>query len=254
MKLISWNVNGFRAVVRKEAFDWISIEDPDILCLQEVKAELDQAQPFPTILERYEHVFWNACQRKKGYSGTAIFSKIKPKAVSYEIGIKEFDEEGRVVQAEFDDFVIMNIYFPNSGMEGRLDFKMKFNEALTKHSNEILSKGKALIVTGDYNVAHKEIDIARPKENEEKAGFTKVEREWMDRYTTIPMHDSFRMFHTEPERYSWWNMRFGARPKNIGWRIDYFCVSDTLKDKVKNADILDSIQGSDHAPVLLELK
>lgn len=254
MKIIAWNVNGFRAIVRKEALEWISLYDPDIFCLQEVKAELSQAQPFPTILDRYEFVYWNHSQTKKGYSGTAIFSKVEPLNVTYGIGIKECDDEGRTIQVEFKDFTLLNIYFPNSGMEGRLEVKMKFNRALSAHIKTLLSQKKNVIVTGDYNVAHKPIDIARPKENEGAAGYTIEERNWMDEFMTIPMHDTFRMFHPEPERYSWWNMRFGARTRNIGWRIDYFCVNDFLKEKVKDADILDKIEGSDHAPVLLELK
>ena len=254
MKIISWNVNGFRAVVRKEAFSWIEKEDPDILCLQEVKGELSQCQPFPPILSRYPYFSWNPSISKKGYSGTAIFSKIEPKDIIYGIGVKEFDDEGRVIEADFGDFILFNIYFPNSGMEGRLQVKLDFNKEVEKRVKKLIEDGKNVIVTGDYNVAHKEIDIARPKENEGAAGFTKEEREWMDAFVSIPMIDTFRHLHKEPERYSWWNMRFGARARNIGWRIDYFSVNENLVEKIKNADILEDIQGSDHAPLVLELK
>ena len=255
MKIISWNVNGFRAVTRKNAFEWIKDENPDILCFQEVKADKNQAEPFPNLFDSYKYVYWNSSQIKKGYSGVAIFSKVEPKAVSYGVGIPEFDHESRVIELDFGEFILFNIYFPNSGMEGRMDVKLKFNIALEQKVKDLISIGKNVVVTGDYNVAHHEIDIARPKENEGSAGFTKEEREWMSHFTEYTgMIDTFRFLHKEEkERYSWWNMRFGARARNIGWRIDYFTINTKLLPKLKNADILDQITGSDHAPVTLEL-
>jgi len=254
MKIISWNVNGFRA--RKTYFAWLDTVKPDVVCLQEVKAELDQATPFPIELMHYPYVYWNPSQTKKGYSGTAIFSKKEFTNVVNGIGIKEFDEEGRTIVVENEDFVLYNIYFPNSGQEGvkRLDYKITFNEALYEHVKNNIKAGKNIIITGDYNVAHKPIDIARPKENEGNAGYTKEEREWMDKFIELGMVDTFREYHPEPERYSWWNMRFGAKKRNIGWRIDYFCVNKEYKKHVTDADILDKIEGSDHAPILLTVK
>ena len=258
MKIISWNVNGFRAVVRKAAFDWVDKEMADILCFQEVKADIAQAQPFDEMFKSYQFVYWNSSQIKKGYSGVAIFSKEEPLNVIYGINNEEFDHEGRVIEAEFKDFTLFNIYFPNSGMEGRMDVKLRFNKDVQKRVKTLLDGGKNVIVTGDYNVAHKEIDIARPKENDGKAGFTQEERFWMDEFldeTKCSMIDTFRYLHpTEKDRYSWWNMRFGARAKNIGWRIDYFTINKGLVDKLIDADIYDQIMGSDHAPLMISLK
>ena len=178
-----------------------------------------------------------------------------PKRISYGIGDKQFDIEGRVLETEFDNFTLYNIYFPNAGQEEvkRLDYKIAFNKLLEKNVKEQLKDNLNVIVTGDYNVAHKEIDIARPKDNEGNAGYTKEEREWMDDFTSIPMIDIFRDLHPEPERYTWWNMRFGARKRNVGWRIDYFCLNESIKNKVKDAEILPDIMGSDHCPIILDI-
>ena len=255
MKIISWNVNGFRA--RKEHFQWVTEQDPDILCLQEVKAELSQAMPFPPELAGYEYVDWNPSITKKGYSGTSIFSKIKPIQIVEGIGAKEFDDEGRTQMADYGDFIFYNIYFPNAGQEEvkRLDYKITFNELLSKKVQKQIADGRNVIITGDYNVAHNEIDIARPKDNEGYSGFTKEERGWMDKFLAEGIVDTFRHSHPEEkDRYSWWNMRFGARKRNVGWRIDYFCVNKDFLPRVTNADILDQIMGSDHAPIILEFK
>ncbi|MEI7604512.1 MAG: exodeoxyribonuclease III [bacterium] len=256
MKLISWNTNGFRATAKNNCFEWLQEEDPDIFCLQEVKAEFRQVQPLPEALLKYPYIYWNHSKEKKGYSGTATFSKIEPNKIQYDLGVEDMDKEGRMVETHFDNFILINLYFPNSGMieTKRMEFKLEFNKVIYKRVESYIKEGKNVIITGDYNVAHKEIDIARPKENEGSAGFTKEERAWMDDFTSIPMIDTFRLFHQEPHRYSWWNMRFGAKKKNIGWRIDYFCVNDSFKKNVIDADILDTVDGSDHAPIVLELK
>ena len=258
MKFVSWNVNGFRAIIKKEAFNWIEQENPDVLCFQEIKADLDQVLPIPAIFKNYPYYYWNSSKSKKGYSGVAIFSKIEPVNITYGIGIDEFDKEGRVIEAEYNNYILFNIYFPNSGMEGRMDIKLRFNKAIENRINDLLKLKKNVIVTGDYNVAHKDIDIARPKENQQAPGFTKEEKEWMDDLLDSSknnMIDTFRYFHkNEVNRYSWWNMRFGARGRNIGWRIDYFTINKALESDLKDADIYDQVLGSDHAPIMLELK
>ncbi len=250
MKIISWNVNGIRAVMKKGFPDFVKKYDPDILCLQETKAHPDQVDE---LLHDYEHHFWNSAD-KKGYSGTAIFSKIKPLNVSYGGGIDVGDTEGRIVTAEFDDFFLVNLYTPNSkrGL-ARLDYRQEWDKLFFNYLKE-LEKSKPVITCGDLNVAHTEIDLARPKNNTKNAGFTPQERAGFQKYLDNGFLDTFRIFNQDPENYTWWSYMFNARAKNLGWRIDYFLTSEKLKKNIISAEILKDVMGSDHCPVTLNLK
>lgn len=251
-KLISFNVNGIRAIIQKDFEADMKALNPDFLCLQETKAQDDQVQEALKSFEDY-HIVSNSAV-KKGYSGTAILSKEKPLDVIYGIGIEEHDQEGRVIAAEFKDFYVVVVYVPNAKNDlSRLDDRTIWDyEFLGFLKN--LEKKKPVIVCGDFNVAHRDIDLARPKANYNKsAGFTQKEIDGMDAFTSNGLIDTFRLMHPEEIKYSWWSYRGGARARNVGWRIDYFLVSESLKDRVKNADILNDVMGSDHCPVLLEL-
>ncbi len=246
MKIISWNVNGYRAILKKGFEEFVKSEDPDILCLQETKINEERE------LEGY-HSVWNHAE-KKGYSGTAIFFKKKPLSVTFGMGIAEHDNEGRIITAETEDFWLVNVYVPNVKRElTRLEYRQNWDEDLLNYLLK-LQKTKPVIMCGDLNVAHKEIDLARPKQNEGNAGFTLEERKGMDNYLKKGFIDAFRLKHPEKIEYSWWSYMFQARMKNIGWRIDYFLISQELKGRVKDVRILTQVMGSDHAPVLLELR
>lgn len=254
MKLISWNVNGIRAVAKKGLAAFLLAEKPDILCIQEVKISDSARAQTEFDFSVYKEYFNSA--KRPGYSGTAILVKEGFKdfiGVKNGIGINKFDDEGRVQVIELKKYYLVNVYFPNSNSElSRLDYKLEFNNELLKHLKK-LEKNKPVIVTGDYNVAHEEIDLARPKENVSSPGFTPEERAWMTKFINSGFIDSFRYLNGDKVQYSWWSYRGGARERNVGWRIDYFCVSDKLKKHLKKAYILDKITGSDHAPVGLEL-
>jgi exodeoxyribonuclease-3 len=250
LKLISWNVNGIRAVLNKGFLDFIKQEDPDIFCLQETKAEQGQAV---IDLPQYEE-YWNSSKGRKGYSGTAIFTKTKPLSVTFDMGIKEHDNEGRVIALEYDRFIIVTVYTPNSqrGLE-RLEYRQQWDKDFLAYIKKLESK-KPVIFCGDLNVAHKEIDIARPKQNTMSAGFTKEERSGFDNIVAAGFIDTFRFKHPdEPDHYTWWSYFGNARGKNVGWRIDYFCVSASLQQNIQNATIFPDIHGSDHCPVGLEM-
>lgn len=252
MRLLSWNVNGIRAVQKKGFLDWLKKEQPDILCLQESKADPSQLDSALLNVLGYE-AYWSSAE-KKGYSGVALYTKIKPLNVSYEMGIPDFDREGRLIIAEYEDFYLLNCYFPNGKQsDERLQFKMNFYATFLELC-ERLRKQKPVIFCGDVNTAHKEIDLARPKENEEISGFLPIERKWLDEVVSKGYIDTFRHFYKEGERYSWWSVRSGARARNVGWRIDYFFASQELLPKLKDAFILNEVQGSDHCPVGVELK
>jgi exodeoxyribonuclease-3 len=254
MKLISWNINGIRAIAKKGLADFLLMHEPDILCLQEIKisesVRLKTEFDFPAYTE-----YWFSALRP-GYSGTAVLVKEGFKdliAVKNGIGLEKFDAEGRVQTLELKKYYLVNIYFPNSNHElSRLPYKLEFNAALLKYLKK-LEKKKPVIVTGDYNVAHTEIDLARPKENEGSAGFTEEERAWFSQFICAGFIDTFRYLNGSKIQYTWWSFRAGARQRNVGWRIDYFCVSDKLKKQLKKAYILDKILGSDHAPIGLEI-
>ena len=252
MKIISWNVNGIRAGVKKGFLDKFNELDADVFCLQETKAQDDQVQEALKPISNYSLAVNSA--EKKGYSGTAILSKTKPLNSSIDIGIAEHDTEGRVVRTEFEAFNLVNVYVPNSGSGlKRLDYRAEWDKAFTQYLDQ-LQKEKPLIVTGDFNVAHQAIDLARPKENYNKtSGYTQKEIDGFDNLLGIGLKDSFRAFHPDKVGYTFWNVRFKARERNVGWRIDYFLVSESFMDKVKNASILDDVYGSDHCPVSIEL-
>ena len=249
MKLVSWNVNGIRACVQKGFLDFFKEVDADVFCIQESKM---QAGQLDLELEGY-HQYWNYAE-KKGYSGTAIFTKKEPISVSYGIGIEEHDKEGRVITLEFEDFYMITVYTPNSQNElARLPYRMTWEDAFLAYLKK-LEKTKPVVFCGDLNVAHKEIDLKNPKTNRKNAGFTDEEREKFRTLLEAGFVDTFRHFYPEMENiYSWWSYRFSARAKNAGWRIDYFVVSECLKDRLVDAKILTEIMGSDHCPVVLEM-
>ncbi len=248
MKLISWNVNGIRAVYKKGFVDFVKKENPDILCLQETKATKEQIPEEIRGLP-YEQ-FYVSSSKKKGYSGVGLLTKVKPESVKEGLGIEEYDVEGRVIEADFKDFVLFNVYFPNGKQsKERLDFKLRFYEDFLIKANQFKEAGRGVIICGDVNTAHREIDLARPKENEKVSGFLPVEREWIDKLIASGFVDTFRMFNKEGGNYTWWDYKSRARERNVGWRIDYFFVSENIKDRVKNAFILSDIYGSDHCPI-----
>ncbi len=250
MKLISWNVNGLRACLEKGFVEFINKQKPDVICLQETKMQPNQAE---IDLEGYE-MFFNSAE-KKGYSGTAVFTRQKPVRVKFGLGLEEHDHEGRVITVEFDEFYLINVYTPNSQRELlRLDYRMKWEDAFREYAKR-LNEIKPVVICGDLNVAHKEIDLKNPKTNLRNAGFTMEERDKLSCLLDCGFIDSFRFFHPDDEGvYSWWSYRFKAREKNAGWRIDYFLVSEKLRGKMKSANILTDVLGSDHCPVVLELK
>lgn len=251
--IVSWNVNGIRAAEKKGFLEWLNTESPDVLCLQETKARKDQLtdELINPVLPSGTYKSWWSSAKKAGYSGTAIYSKTEPLDVRT-FGYTEFDDEGRVIMAEFPEAVIISAYFPNSQEAGaRLDYKLDFCEAMLETCNNLVSSGKNIILCGDYNIAHKPIDLANPKANEGNAGYLPAERAWMDTFTGAGYVDTFRAFCSEPKQYSWWSYRFSAREKNIGWRIDYTCVNPGFMPKVTGSSILSQVFGSDHCPVKL---
>jgi len=252
MKLISWNVNGVRAVVKKGFLDWLDQEQPDILCLQETKAHIDQLTA-EILTDHGYHTFWHSGERR-GYSGVATFCKEEPLYVQEGLGIERYDAEGRVLLTEHENFLLYNIYFPNGQKDDeRLQYKLDFYNDLLPIINEQVESGNNVVVTGDWNTAHHPIDLARPKQNVHTSGFMPIEREKLDMYVDNEWIDTFRLFHPEGDRYSWWTYRFGARERNVGWRIDYYFVNEGFVDNVEDADIHDEVVGSDHCPVSLEL-
>ncbi len=250
MKIVSWNVNGIRAILKKNFLKDVAKLAPDILCIQETKAHPDQVD---LELADYAHHYWNAAERK-GYSGTAVFSKVKPKRVSYGIGVKAHDQEGRVITLEFPNYHLVNVYTPNSG-DGlrRLAYRQTWDKAFLRYAKK-LDAEKPVIICGDLNVAHEEIDLARPNGNHFNAGFTDEERDGFRKLLAAQFIDTFRELYKDPGHYSWWSYRTRARERNIGWRIDYVCMSAALRPKLRDATIHANIKGSDHCPVGLELK
>ncbi|MCJ7552639.1 MAG: exodeoxyribonuclease III [Ignavibacteriaceae bacterium] len=254
IRLLSWNVNGIRAVYKKGFVDWLLKESPDILCLQETKAHPDQLTDVLLNINGYKSYFSSSIV-KKGYSGVAIYTKQEPVKVEHGFGIPKFDDEGRIIIADYKSFVLINIYYPNGkASEERLQYKMDFYDAFLDYANDLKSKGKKLVICGDVNTAHKEIDLARPKENSKTSGFLPIEREWMDKFFSQGYLDSFRMFNVEREQYTWWDMVTRARERNVGWRIDYFFISANLKKNIKDAFIQPDVVGSDHCPIGIDLE
>jgi len=250
MKILSWNVNGVRAVIKKGFLEWLKREKPDVLCVQEIKIAEDARAKERLIFPGYDE-YWNSAERP-GYAGTLTLVK-KDTDLHY-FPRYEWDDEGRAQVLDMGKFFLVNVYFPNANHElSRLDFKIKFNDRLLKHLKKLEEK-KPLVVCGDYNVAHNEIDLARPKENVGQPGFTDEERGWMNKFLKQGFKDTFRHFNPMKIQYSWWSYRAGARARNVGWRIDYFCVSERFVKNLKGSYILDNVMGSDHAPVGIELK
>ena len=252
MKIITYNVNGIRAAMGKDLVGWLKAANPDVLCLQETKANSDQvdAQAFEAL---GYHLYWYSAQ-KKGYSGVAIFSKIKPKHVEYGCGIEKYDFEGRVIRLDFDSYSVMSVYHPSgSSGDDRQAFKMQWLTDFQKYIDDLKKKVPNLILCGDYNICHKPIDIHNPKSNANTSGFLPEERAWMEQFIQSGFTDSFRHFNQEPHQYSWWSYRAGSRGKNLGWRIDYNLVANHLEKHLKRAVILPDAIHSDHCPVLLEI-
>jgi exodeoxyribonuclease-3 len=251
IRLLSWNVNGLRAAYKKGFLDWFNSEQPDIMCLQETKAMKEQLPSELQDVEGY-HTHYSSAE-KKGYSGVAVYSKEKPLDVKTGIGIEKFDSEGRFLILEYKNFVLFNIYYPNGKARAeRLKYKMEFYEAFLDYANAL--KRKNIVVCGDVNTAHKEIDLARPKQNQKTSGFLPEEREWIDSFLNAGYLDTFRMFNDQSENYTWWDMVTRARDRNVGWRIDYFFISEGLKKNIETAFIMKDVMGSDHCPVGIELK
>ncbi len=253
LHLVSWNVNGIRAIVKKDFLKDVREMDPDVLCLQETKGQPEEVKSALQLLDGYD-VSVNSSKARKGYSGTAILSKQKPLEVTYDMGIEEHDQEGRVITAEFDQFHLVTVYTPNSG-EGmkRLEYRQEWDAAFRDHITSLEEK-KPVILCGDLNVAHTEIDLARPKPNYNKtSGYTQAEIDGLDNLLSAGYIDTFRMFYPEEVKYSWWNYKFNARSRNVGWRIDYFLASEALKGHISAAEIYNEYLGSDHCPVGLKM-
>jgi len=252
VKILSWNVNGLRAVLKKGFLEFLEKEQPDILGLQETK--LQEHQIPPELLEPFGYKSaWSFAERK-GYSGTAVYYRPLPSKITTRFDVPEFNGEGRVIQLEYDSFTLLNVYFPNGQMsDERLRYKMAFYDACLQYCDRLREGGKKLIVMGDYNTAHTEIDLAHPKANAERSGFLPEERAWIDTFIAAGYRDAFRLFHPEPERYTWWTYRLNARENNVGWRIDYFFASDDIVERIEDSTILDQVMGSDHCPIGLIL-
>ncbi len=264
LTLISWNVNGIRAVSKKEISeklkfnDWLHKVSPDFLCLQETKAHPEQLTGKLLNPQGYQSN-WSSAERK-GYSGVATYSKIKPERINTALPNDKYNNEGRVMETEFDDFVLLNVYFPNGKLNAeRLKYKMGFYDSFLEHVINLRNEGKSVIICGDVNTAHTEIDLTHPKSNEDVSGFLPKERKWIDKLISKGFVDTFRHFNKETQHYTWWSMRnivkgVTARERNVGWRIDYFYVSDDLIDKVSESYMLKDVMGSDHCPIVLKLK
>jgi exodeoxyribonuclease-3 len=251
LKLISWNVNGFRAVLKKDFFDSVTGMDPDILMLQETKLQEDQRSDQMIRFGDYES-FWNYSTVKKGYSGVVSYTRIAPETVTTQFGKPEYDGEGRIIRMDFEPFILFNIYFPNGQMsDERLSYKLGFYDWFLDYAQKLRDEGNSLIVTGDFNTAHNEIDLKNPAPNAKRSGFLRIERDILDKMVNMGYVDTFRHFYPEAVEYSWWSYRFNARKNNAGWRIDYFFVTRDLIENniVKDAFIDNDIFGSDHCPV-----
>ena len=253
IRIISWNVNGIRAAWKKGFADWLEKDNPDIVCLQETKAQVDQLGEEITNVKGYKSYFFSA--EKKGYSGVAVYSKVEPIAVRSGFGKPEFDSEGRVLEVEYENFVLYNVYFPNGGRgPERVAYKLDFYDQLFKRVEVMRKKKKNVIVVGDYNTAHKEIDLARPGPNSKVTGFLPEERAWIDKLIAKGYVDIFREYNELPGQYTYWDVITRARERNTGWRIDYFLISEEMRSLVTDAKIHMEVMGSDHCPIELKIK
>ncbi|MBP5654600.1 MAG: exodeoxyribonuclease III [Clostridiales bacterium] len=253
MRIVSWNVNGIRAVAKKGFSEEIAKMDADIICIQETKATPDQLGPEITDIGEYKSWFYAA--ERKGYSGTALYSRIEPEEVSFGLGTEEFDHEGRVIRADFDDFVLFGIYFPNGGRgDDYVKFKLRFYDCFLDLVAKLRAEGKEVICCGDVNTAHKEIDLANPKANSKISGFLPEERVYMDKFAEAGLIDTYRMFYPDKaEAYTWWSYKTYARERNVGWRIDYFFATEGIAKKIKESNMMSDVMGSDHCPIFIDL-
>ena len=253
MQLFSWNVNGIRAAQKKGFLEWVAKIRPDVICIQETKARPEQLAPELLEPEGY-HSYWASAERK-GYSGVALYTRTKPLSVQLGLGLEEFDCEGRTILADFDDFVLLATYVPNGSRDhSRVPFKMAYKKALLDTCNTLRAEGRSVIFCGDINTAHREIDLARPKQNQQSTGFLPIEREWIDAVVEQGYIDTFREQHPARAAYSWWAYWGGERERDVGWRLDYFFISGDLSEKVVSAEIHRDVFGSDHCPVSLKLR
>jgi exodeoxyribonuclease-3 len=256
MKITTWNVNGLRAALGKGIFSWVSEYQPDVLCLQEVRSkpsQIDTAQRI-SLEATFSHITWNPAARP-GYSGVATLTNLPPREIQLGLGSPEFDSEGRVICARYPGFLLFNIYFPHGGHDlSRVPFKLDFYARLLELYDELRARGEEIILCGDFNTAHQEIDLRNPKENEGVSGFLTEERVWVDYYLEHGLVDIYRRLYPERVQYTWWTYRFGARARNIGWRLDYFMVSEELINQVQDVIIHEEVTGSDHCPVTLLLE
>jgi exodeoxyribonuclease-3 len=253
MKIISYNVNGIRAAIKKGFIEWLEAANPDVVCIQETKAHKEQLDL--TLFEKagYKYNYWFSAQ-KKGYSSVAILSKTKPTHVEYGTGIETMDFEGRNIRADFDNFSVMSLYLPSGTNDARLDFKLNYMAEFQEYINNLKKEIPNLIICGDYNICHTEIDIHNPKQNKNTSGFLPIEREWIGNFIDSGFIDSFRYLNKEPHNYSWWSYRANARNNNKGWRIDYNMVSKPLEKNIKRAYILPEAKHSDHCPIVVEIE
>lgn len=254
LTLLCWNVNGLRAVLKKGFLDFLDREAPDILCIQETKAEPAQLGPEVLSHDHY-HSYFHSSSVKKGYSGVATFTRQKPLKIETGFGIERFDAEGRCLMTEFEDFVLFNVYFPNGKKDSdRLNFKLEFYEAFLKRADSLKKRGKPVIFCGDVNTAHQPIDLSHPRENEHVSGFLPVERAWIDRVLEHGYLDTLRAFHKEGGLFTWWDLKTRARERNIGWRIDYFFIDDRLRSHLQDSFIMPNVMGSDHCPLGIRMR
>jgi len=252
ISLLSWNVNGLRAIHRKGFLDWFRAAQPDILCLQETKASAEQIPEELKNISGYE-VFWSAAERK-GYSGVGLYTKLSPRLIEKGWGVRKFDIEGRIMMVDYDAFILLNVYFPNGKIsKQRLRYKMAFYDEFLARVDRLRHRRKRLVICGDVNTAHEEIDLARPKENSKVSGFLPEERAWIDRFLKLGFIDTFRVFDKAGGRYTWWDFKTRARERNVGWRIDCFYITENLRKNLKSAFILKDVMGSDHCPVGIEI-
>lgn len=255
LKLYSWNVNGIRAVEKKGFLNWLNKSDADIVCIQEIKVQDIEVLSSELRNPKEYKAIWNTDKEKKGYSGVLVYTKLNPKGVKIDFKSDILSKEGRVIECDFGSFVLLNVYFPNGGMsEERLKYKLKFYDEFLTYVKKLLRSGRDVIFCGDINTAHSEIDLARPKENANNTGFLKIEREWIDKVIKEGFIDSFRLFHSEGGRYTYWDLKTFARDRNVGWRIDYFFVSENLKKNLRDAFINNEVMGSDHCPLGISIE
>lgn len=252
IRVLSWNVNGLRAVHKKGFLEWLERDRPDILCVQETKSREDQIPSQVKNAQGYHTYFSSG--HKKGYGGVGLFTRKKPLSVKFSLEIDGFDDESRVIVADYGSYILFNVYFPNGkASKERLEYKLRFYDRFLDLMDHLLAEGHKIVVCGDVNTAQTELDIARPKQNEKISGFLPVERAWMDKFVSHGFLDTFRIFNKEGGHYSWWDLKTKSRERNVGWRIDYFFVSDNLKSRIKSAFIMTEVSGSDHCPVGIEI-